>query len=286
MEHRISERIYDLYKLREDPLENFDKIEPILEELGRFGIEYPELARLLDYRSSVRRISMPLQSFELLKKCVNRFLSEEELLEIEEVREFRNTAENLYSKIQTSIQNLREQYDFLRFRITKENQQYFEDIFQKLLGWRLEVELIPNLLEKMGFEKNSTTFKIDDGIVEVDGRYELERFSGARKDRLVSKDVVVVECKTTIDLSEIKKFQSKVEMIKTKYVKEKEIWNYDNLGFKAWMVACYGWNEELLKEARDRGIIPFTSTKLEYELKKYKIFDSRIPICPTSEPAS
>ena len=69
-------------------------------------------------------------------------------------------------------------------------------------------------------------------------------------------------------------------------IKEKEIWNYDNLDFKAWIVACYGWNEELLDEARSRGIIPITLEKLEKELRKHEIFDRRIPICPTNESVS
>lgn len=283
MEKRITKRIYDLYELREDPIKDLDKIKPILNELSRFGIEYPELASLPDYKSSIRRITIPLQAFTLLRNCVRHFLSEEELLAIEEVRDFRNSAENLYSKVDTYIKDLGKQYELLRFRITKENRQYFEDLLQKLIGIRLEYELIPNLLEKMGFEKNSTTFRINNRVVEVDGRYELKRFSGARRERLVGKDVVIVECKTTIDLGEIKKFQSKVKMIKAKYAKEQENWNYDDLNFKAWIVACYGWSEELLEETESKGITPITPTKLEHELKRHKIFDSRIPICPTSD---
>jgi len=286
MEKRISKRIYDLYEIREDPVRNLHKIKPILDELGRFEIEIPEPAELSYYKTSIRRILVPLESFNLLRECLRRFISEQELLEFAEMREFRDYAENFQAKIHNYLESLRNQHELLRFRITEENQQYFEDLLQKLIGIRLEYELIPNLFEKMGYEKNSTTFKINHEVVEVDGRYELKRFSGAKEERLVGKDIVVAECKTTIDLSEIKKFESKIKVIKAKYVKEKENWNYDNLNFKAWMVACYGWSEELLDEARSRGIIPITPTKLEHELKKHEFFDRRIPICPTTESVS
>jgi len=283
MENRISQIILNLYQIREDPINNFDKIPGILDQLGSLGIEYPELAKILEYRIDVEKISEPLKESISLRKCVKRYLSETGFLEIEEIRELREYARHFYTEVNTYIQHLEKQNQLLRLKITKDNHQMIEDLLQKLIGHILEVELIPNLLEKMGFEKNSTTFKIDHGIVEVDGRYELKKFSGARRERLVGKDVIIVECKTTIDLNEIKKFESKIKVVKAKYVKEKENWNYDNLNFKAWIVACYGWSEELLEEAKSRSIMPVTPTKLEHELKRHNIFDPRIPFCPTNK---
>ena len=84
MEKRISKRIYDLFEIREDPVRNLHKIKPILDELGRFGIEFPEPAELLYYKTSIRRTLVPLQTFTLLRECLLRFLSEEEHLEFAE----------------------------------------------------------------------------------------------------------------------------------------------------------------------------------------------------------
>lgn len=283
MENRISQIILNLYQIREDPISNFNKIPGILDQLGSLGIEYPELAKILEYRIDVEKISESLKDSISLRKCVERYLSETEILEIEEIRELRNYARQLYSEVNTYIQHLEKQSQLLRLKITKDNHQMIEDLLQKLIGHRLEIELIPNLFEKMGYKGNTTTFNIPDKVVEIDGRYERNSYSGARNERLRKKDVVIVECKATIDLGEIKKFQTKVEIIKGKYVKDKENWDYDELDFGAWIVACYGWTKELFEEAKKRGIVPITSEGLERELRKFGIFDSRIPICPTSD---
>ncbi|MEM2112384.1 MAG: hypothetical protein QXX08_11005 [Candidatus Bathyarchaeia archaeon] len=283
MESRISQIILNLYQIREDPINNFDKIPSILDQLGFLGIEYPDLAKILEYRTDVERISEPLKESISLKKCVERYLSETEPLKIEEIRELRNYARQLYSEVSTYIQHLERQSQLLRLKITKDNHQMIEDLLQKLIGHRLEIELIPNLLEKMGYERNTTTFNISDKVVEIDGRYERNFYSGIRNERLRKKDVVIVECKATIDLDEIKKFQTKIEIIKGKYIKDKENWGYDELDFRAWIVACYGWTKELFEEARKRDIAPISSAELERELRKFGIFDPRIPICPTSD---
>ena len=283
MENRISRIILNLYQIREDPISNFNKIPGILDQLGSLGIYYPELAKILEYRIDVEKISEPLKESISLRKCVERYLSETEFLEIDEIRELRNYARQLHSEVNTYIHNLQKQSQLLRLKITKDNHQMIEGLLQELIGHRLEIELIPNLFEKMGYKGNTTTFNISDKVVEIDGRYERNSYSGARNERLWKKDVVIVECKATIDLGEIKKFQTKVEIIKGKYIKDKENWDYDELDFEAWMVACYGWSKELFEEAKKRDIVPITSEGLKSELKKFGIFDSRIPICPTSD---
>lgn len=285
MEKRISERIYDLYQIREDPIRNLDKIQPILNELREFGIEYPQIPRYPYYESNAKKISIRLHAFDLLRDCLRRFLSEGDRLETEEARELRDYAANFHSKLQDYIEKSEEQYKLLRFTITEENKKYFEDILQKLIGVRLEYELIPNLFESMSFEKNTTTFNIDGEVIEIDGRYERKSYSGAKAERLKEKEVVLVECATTVDLGKIKKFKSKVKIIKTKYMKDKRIWNYDNLDLKAWLVACYGWSKKLIDEAKARGIIPITPLELEKLLKQNGIFDPRIPICPSNQQA-
>ena len=50
MENRISQIILDLYLIREDPFNNFNKIPRIMDQLGSLGIEYPEFAKLLESR--------------------------------------------------------------------------------------------------------------------------------------------------------------------------------------------------------------------------------------------
>jgi len=276
----------DLYEIREDPVRNLDKIESILLELRELGIEYPPIAEYPDYRASARRASIRLQAFTMLSDCLRRFLSEEDLREIDQTRELRDYAAEFDSKLHTFIDKSEEEYELLRLTITRENRRYFEDLLQKLIGVRLEYELIPNLFEKMDFEKKSTAFNIDGKVIEVDGRYERESHRGARAERLVGKEVVIVECTTTIDVGEIKKFESKRKIIEAKYAEDKHNWNYDILDFKAWIVACYGWNNELIEEAKARDIIPITPFELEKKLKQNKIFDRRFPICPTSEKTS
>jgi len=284
MEKRISKWIYDLYEIKENPVQYLEKIRPILEGLIEFGIEFPGFPRYQSYSSSIQRISVPMQAFSLLQECLQRFLSEEQLSRYDDAREIRDLTFDFQSKLNANITNLRNQYELLRLKITDENKEYFEDLLQKLIGIRLEYELIPNLFEKMGFKKNSTAFKIEGKIIEVDGRFEKTTHHGAREERLVGKHVVIVECKASIDSDEIKRFESKANTIKGMYDKDKENWSYDDLDFRAWIVACYGWNEELIKEAESRGIVAITPSKLEDKLKQNRIFDSRIPVCPNSHP--
>jgi len=287
MEKKISRIILDLFGIREDPIRNIGKIEPLIQELNKLGIESPELNRVVEYVSWIQERKRSLNSCIEMNACMNAclesFLSQKTLIESEEIRELRDSASQFHSKVISYMRNLEKQYEISRLRVTKENYEYIEKLLQQLIGIRLEYELIPNLFEKMGFVKKSTTFNIGNKVMEVDGRYEHLKYIGAKRERLAGKRIVIVECTTTIKLSEIKEFEAKAKVIHDKYVKEKENWNYDTLSFEAWIVACYNWKEHLIEEAKSRHIVPITPKTLEKKLKNYRLFDPRIAICPTNK---
>lgn len=282
MQNDISKMILELYEIREDPLNNIDRLYSILRRAREIGVELESPDALLEERKIIVQNNARLEVFSSLQNCVSRFLSED-AVKYEEKAELRKLVVVLQSNIQKRIELYESQNSLLRIKISEKNREKVENYLQQLIGRILQNEILPNLLEKMGYEKNTTTFNLPDRVLEVDGRYEEKLFRGARSERLVGKNVIVIECKTTIELKDIRDYESDVQVIREKYEREKETWNYDRLNFEAWIVACYGWDETLIKEAQIRNLKPITPDKLENELKKRGIFDSRIPICPTSE---
>lgn len=275
--------IYDLYEIRENPLENIDRLYAIVDKAQSLGIEVPPPEFLREQRGIARLAESRLSDLQSLRECVSKYLQSQRLEVARSEDEIRQLAQEIRAKIEQSIQNYDVSIQSLRFKITDSNKLYFENLISQLIGRRLEYELLPNLMEKMGYKSHPTTFQIKGKSIEIDGRYELNTYDGAANERLTKKSVIIVECKTTIGLHDIQKFATKVRILKEKYEADKDNWGYDNLHFESWIVSCYGWTDKLIQEAENKDIRAFTSEVLERTLKQHKAFDGRIPTCPPSE---
>lgn len=272
--------IYELYEIRENPLENIDRLYSIIDKAQSLGIEVPPPEFLREQREVVRLTESRSYTLRSLRDCISKYLQSERPDIARPEADIRSQALEMRSKIEQSIQYYNESIQSLKFKITDLNKDYFEKLISQLIGRRLEHELLPNLMEKMGYESHPTTFKIEGKIMEIDGRYELNTYDGAANERLIKKSVIIVECKTTVGLRDIQRFAEKVRILKAKYEIDKNNWGYDSLQFDCWIVGCYGWTDELIREAESREIHAFTSEVLEKQLKEHKAFDGRIPTCP------
>jgi hypothetical protein len=155
-----------------------------------------------------------------------------------------------------------------------------KQLIYELIGRRLEKEIIPDLAMKIGYAIRPNIFSHNNSEIEVDfvGEKDLTT-SSFGNGKLKKKEVLLVECKTTISESDINDFARKVAIIKGKYEISADAFQYD-LKLDAWMVSCYGWTDELKDMAIKNGIKPFGKDELEDILEKHGILDHRIPTCP------
>lgn len=281
MEKTLSQIILDLYEIRERPLQNIDRLKSIIEKAQSLGIDLPppQLPKREDIVAS-RSIENRVSTLNSLYDCVSKYLSSEKKVDERSEITVRKLAEELQSNLHQNLKSYEQQLNCLSIKITKSNKEYFESLISQLISRRLEYELLPNLMKNMGYERLPTTFKIEDKIVEIDGHYESNKYNGAANERLIEKNVIIVECKTTINSRDIDQFHHKIEALRAKYDNDKINWGYDKLNFECWIVGCYGWIQELIEKAEAKGIKVFTPDRFEEMLKKNKVLDRRIPTCP------
>jgi hypothetical protein len=157
------------------------------------------------------------------------------------------------------------------------------ELLNRLIGERLEKQILPGLLRELDFELQPTIISTKQGQLEVDARGEKVTCTGIAAERLTAKKVIVVECKTTVHLRDIEEFAKKVAVLKSKYEAEKAVWNYEAYEIEAWLVACYGWTEGLKAKAKASGIEPVDDEALRRRLSECHLEDHRIPVCPRIE---
>jgi len=146
-------------------------------------------------------------------------------------------------------------------------------------GDLLEKYYVPVLIEKMGYQKKSRTVPTSLGEVEVDVRAEKDEGIGWENlEKLRRKDVIIVEVRTTVNKADFASFSKKSKAIIENYRKESEIWKYD-LKTESWLVACYGWTDDLKRLARNLGIKPVDASDLEKMLKPYNLLNRARPPC-------
>ena len=172
MDKTISQLIYDLYEIKENPLKNIDRLYSILDKAAAFGIEAPPPSFLKEDQVAARLIENRSDILQSLHNCVTNYLSSQKQgIEGSEAH-IRQLAEEMRSNLEQNLQYYDQMLKSLSFKITDSNREYFENLISQLIGRRLEHELLPNLMEKMGYERCPTAFKIEGKIVEIDGRYE------------------------------------------------------------------------------------------------------------------
>lgn len=155
-----------------------------------------------------------------------------------------------------------------------------DQLTRGLIGRRLEKEIAPDLAKQMGYNPSPNILPDNGGEIEVDFLGEKNvTTSPFGMGRLQRKSVLVIESKTTITKSDIKKFSRKLTLIKRKYQMHAGNFRYD-LKIDAWIFSCYGWTEELRELAIENGIKPFGKDEITQALRSNNLLDRRIPICP------
>lgn len=149
-----------------------------------------------------------------------------------------------------------------------------------LIGRRLEKEIAPDLAKQLGYTPCPNILPDNSGEIEVDFLGEKNTTTSPfGTGRLKRKDILIIESKTTISKSDIKKFSKKLNIIRGKYQEHAANFGYD-LKCKAWIFSCYGWTEDLKNLAMNSDIEPFGKDEIERILKMNNLLDRRIPICP------
>ena len=116
-----------------------------------------------------------------------------------------------------------------------------ENLTHELIGRRLEREIIPDLAEGMGYKPSPNIIRHSDQDIEVDYLGETDRTtSQIGTGRLITKQVSIVETKTTICKDDIEEFSDKVQVIKEKFERASINFGY-TLEVEVWIMACYGW---------------------------------------------
>ena len=151
-------------------------------------------------------------------------------------------------------------------------------LLNELTGDLLEKFYLPKLVEEMGYQLKSRTVPTSIGEVEVDIRAEKDKLIGFEKlEKHTEKRVLIIEAKTTINSEDISKFSKKSKAIIENYQKDAAIWKYA-LHLETWIVACYGWNDDLKELAANVNILPIDTDKLENMLQEYSLLHKgRVP---------
>jgi len=169
-------------------------------------------------------------------------------------------------------------------RLALSSFQRFEDVkeqlIHRLVGSRLEKEVAPDLAKKLGYIPCPNIIPDDDSEVEVDFLGEKNSTTSAfGTGRLKKKAILIIEVTATISKNDIARFLKKLTIIRSKYEKSAHNFRYE-LEIKAWLLACYGWTEELRKLAEENDVKPFGKEEIIEVLRENNLLDRRIPICP------
>jgi hypothetical protein len=153
-------------------------------------------------------------------------------------------------------------------------------MYNQLIGYRIENTLTPQLAEQMGYNRKPNIYVHKKKDIELDYVGEkLITTNPDRQGRLNTKEMFFVECKTTINRRDIIKFKKKIDIVLDKETQASRIFEY-RLKHICWIIACYGWSERTINYAKENDIIPITPEIFEEYLKRHKLLDNRIPICP------
>jgi len=155
-----------------------------------------------------------------------------------------------------------------------------QSLQNELIGGLLERFYVPNLVEKEGFQLKPRIVSTSIGQIQVDVRAEKDHAVGFQNlERLERKEVLIIETKTTVKADHISELARRRKAILATYHRDSELWEY-RLSFETWLVACYGWNDDLVDYAKRNDIVPIDSTELARRLRRHGLLDRSRPPCP------
>lgn len=177
---------------------------------------------------------------------------------------------NLYEEERSYALSLKNTYDDLKQQT------------RRLVGLCLERIWVPDIIEAKGYLLRPSILPIKDGEIELDAMAEKDNIKGiAPSHKLISKSILVVETKATIDRKDIFDFLKKVEIVKKKYNLMAAEFGF-SLSLEAWIVACYGWDQKLKEYANSNDILPIDDLKLFTMMEENGLLDSRYNPCPST----
>ena len=155
-----------------------------------------------------------------------------------------------------------------------------EQLTHQLIGRRLEKEITPSLLKQMGYKLGPTIYRDNNTEIEIDALGEKTKTSAPEgQGRILLKEILIVECKASITKEDIIDFLKKIKVIKEKYEQIAHVLGH-KLKVNFWIIACYGWTDELKNFSIEKGIKPIDKEELENLLRNYGLLDRRLPVCP------
>lgn len=244
------------------------------------GIPREQAHKLVEMLTPLLTYSKIYESTTSILQCIER--SRKILAEITRKDETAYRIDVLFRQLADSVnsladQNLKRVNSYLK---TANLDLLTSSLSNELVGQLLERYYLPELVKCMGYELKSRVVATSVGDVQIDVRAEKDEIGGFEKlEKLQKRHVIIVETKATVEAKDIKMLSEKRKAILENYRKDSEIWSY-NLRSETWMVACYGWNDELKTYAQRQDIKPIDGEELHRMLEEHNRFNRSRPACP------
>jgi len=237
---------------------------------------------IFNFLKEIVFISEYNKEYEAFLDCVKRFENcvrrKEKILNSDYVNEYFNKIQKLDGYI-LHQKKITETDTFSDVEI-KEKYEKLVKITSTLVGRSLERIYLPDLVEAMGYTRKPGLIPSQQGEIELDVRAEKDSILGIKPSEKIDKQsVLLAEAKTTISKRDIKEFKKKIDVVSEKYKIISKQFGYP-IKIESWIVACYGWNNELRKYAKSLEIKPIESIDLVTLLEENGIMDHRYNPCP------
>ncbi len=277
---KISEILRELSHLEQirEPEEKIEAYNRVVSDIHSLAEQTQDskLFGLAEEFSTAQHRSQPYLNAEIVQKDIRKLQ-----IDLEKIGDI------LPNQIKSSFQSCINNFEEALFQVGKKAAPAYEKLSvmrevssNELIGRRLEREVAPDLAEQMGYVNSPNIIRHSNKDIEVDYLGEKNQTTSPfGNGRLIKKQVLIIETKTTICQEDITSFSGKVKLIKEKYERASLDFSY-NLEITAWIFACYKWTDELKQLAKNLGIQPFDNEELCGMLRTYHLIDRRFPICP------
>jgi len=276
----VSEALLELERVRriEDPTKRaaeFRKLVPRLRETA-FETKDREIIEIVNEFARVEedsRVFYEAQSLDRFLRDLRQNLQKaRSFLSRDVVNRFLVCIEEFHESLVSKQRRLQPSVEVMFFTL--------DQLTNQLVGRRLEKEITPSLLKQMGYDLGPTIYTHNDTEIEIDALGEkIETSAPEGQGKILEKEILIVECKRSVTKKDVIDFFKKVKVIAEKYEQIAQILKHQ-LRVESWIIACYGWTDELKKLSREKGITPIDKDYLENLLRRHRLLDRRLPVCP------